>query len=88
MNVTVQDSVPDDRTLDQGTSRAATRLLARVVAHAGRWAIVLAVNAVVLAVAELALPAVLGRTVDAVLLPVRLHDLGRCRPDTRCCHAF
>lgn len=50
-------------------SGATNRLLARVVGHAGPWVAVLAVNAVVLAAAELALPAVLGRTVDMVLRP-------------------
>lgn len=52
---------------DVAASRGTNRLLARVLAHAGPWAVVLAVNAVVVAAAELALPAVLGRTVDGVL---------------------
>ncbi|MDQ3455919.1 MAG: ABC transporter ATP-binding protein/permease [Actinomycetota bacterium] len=41
--------------------------MARIVAHAGPWVTVLTVNAVVLAGAELALPAVLGATIDSIL---------------------
>lgn len=42
-------------------------VMARIVAHAGPWVTVLTVNAVVLAGAELALPAVLGATIDSIL---------------------
>ncbi|CAN5141718.1 ABC transporter ATP-binding protein [soil metagenome] len=48
-------------------SRTATRLLVRTGRHAGPWVAVLSVNALVLSAADLALPAVLGQTLDAVL---------------------
>ncbi|MDP9317820.1 MAG: ABC transporter ATP-binding protein/permease, partial [Actinomycetota bacterium] len=47
--------------------RSANRLLARVGRRGGAWVAVLAVNVAVLAVAETALPAVLGRTIDGAL---------------------
>lgn len=64
---TTQDETPEGQTPGPGRSRETNRLVARVVAQAGPWAAVLAVNAVVLAAAELALPAVLGQSIDAVL---------------------
>ena len=58
-------------TAEPATSRAdrrsANRLLARVGHHGGVWIVVLIANVGVLAVAETALPAVLGRTIDGVL---------------------
>ncbi len=48
-------------------SRPSDRLLVQVGRHAGGWVGVLAVNTVVIAAADLALPAVLGKTLDSVL---------------------
>ncbi len=67
MDATARDSPPDNDTLDRVTSRAANRLMGRVVADAKSWVVVLAVNAVVVAGAELAFPAVLGRSIDGLL---------------------
>lgn len=55
------DAVRDDR-------RAADRLLLRASRVAGPWLWLLSLNAVVLAVVETALPAVLGRATDALVL--------------------
>lgn len=44
-----------------------TRLLARVGRRGGAWVVVLAVNVVVLTIAETALPTVMGRTIDDVI---------------------
>ncbi|MBA3293837.1 MAG: ABC transporter ATP-binding protein, partial [Geodermatophilaceae bacterium] len=52
---------------DTDDSQPASRLLLRVGRHAGAWVAVLAVNTLVVAAAELALPAVLGRTLDDLL---------------------
>jgi len=48
-------------------SRPSDRLLVQVGRHAGGWVGVLAINTVVIAAADLALPAVLGKTLDSVL---------------------
>ena len=47
--------------------RAADRLLATVVRRGGGWVVLLAVATTLTALAEVLLPAVLGRVVDAVL---------------------
>ena len=52
---------------DTDDSRPSARLLIQVGRNAGWWVGLLAVNALVLAAAELALPAVLGRTLDDLL---------------------
>ncbi len=50
-----------------GDRHAADRLLLRGARHAGGWLVVLLVASLLLAVAQTALPAVLGRVVDAAL---------------------
>ncbi|MPZ29370.1 MAG: ABC transporter ATP-binding protein, partial [Micromonosporaceae bacterium] len=50
--------------------RAADRLLARTVRHGGPWVGVLVVTSLLTAAAQLLLPAVLGRVLDAVLASV------------------
>lgn len=52
---------------DRARLRAANRLLVQAGRNAGLWVVVLALTALVVAAAELALPAVLGQTIDAVL---------------------
>jgi len=52
---------------DTDDSQSASGLLFRIGRHAGGWVGVLAVNTVVIAAADLALPAVLGKTLDGVL---------------------
>ncbi|WP_449066152.1 ABC transporter transmembrane domain-containing protein [Planomonospora algeriensis] len=60
--------------------RSSDRLLARIVRRGGPWLGVLAVTAVTGALAQLALPFVLGRTVDALVsgTPSRGAWLGAC----------
>jgi len=55
-------------------SRAANRLLVQVGRRGGPWVLLLAVNALLVAAVETALPAVLGRAIDAIL---ELDDPGR-----------
>ena len=56
------------KTGQRGAShRAADGLLLRVARHGGPWLVVLAVTALSIACAETALPAVLGRAVDAIV---------------------
>lgn len=55
------------RPRERSDHRAASRLLLQVARHGGAWMGVLCLNVAVLTAAEAALPAVLGRTIDAVL---------------------
>ncbi len=52
---------------DTKPSQPTTRLLIRVGRHAGGWVAVLAVNTLIIAAAELALPTVLGGTLDDLI---------------------
>lgn len=52
---------------DFRSTRALNRLLWRVGRHAGGWVVLLASMSLIIALAETALPAVLGRTIDGVL---------------------
>ncbi|MBA3524529.1 MAG: ABC transporter ATP-binding protein [Geodermatophilaceae bacterium] len=66
--MTVRDASPPVPVLSLVDSPpTATGLVVDIGRRAGAWAVVLLVTAVVLAVAELALPALLGRTVDDLL---------------------
>jgi ATP-binding cassette, subfamily B, bacterial RamA/AmfB len=57
----------EQKAIDSQGRRAADRLLLRVGLAAGPWVSVLAVTALAAAAAEIALPAVLGRALDAVV---------------------
>lgn len=54
-------------TADRRDRRSANRLLLRVSRHGGVWMTILCLNVAVLTAAEAVLPALLGRTIDAVL---------------------
>src|SRR5207253_7118275 len=66
MGAHVRDGTGSEEAL-RARHRAARRLLARTAGHAGRWLLALGVAGLGLAAAETALPAVLGRAVDAVV---------------------
>lgn len=52
---------------DRAVRRAADRLLIRVARHGGAWVLILALASLVAAGASIALPAVLGKAVDAIV---------------------
>lgn len=56
-----------DRTAGHEAGRRADRLLRETVLQGGRWLALLGASALVLAAAEIALPAIVGRAVDAAL---------------------
>jgi ATP-binding cassette subfamily B protein len=62
----VSDTTAHDRT-DRDVRRAADRMLVRVARHGGVWVVVLALASLTTAGATLALPALIGRAVDAIV---------------------
>jgi ATP-binding cassette subfamily B protein len=62
----VSDTTAHDRT-DRDVRRAADRMLVRVARHGGVWVVVLALASLTTAGARLALPALIGRAVDAIV---------------------
>lgn len=63
MSTTLRADVTDD----VRARRAADRLLGRVARQGGAWVVVVALAALIMAGAELALPALIGQALDAVL---------------------